>query len=231
MFYKNVNDENRKGWLKEKLLALPAGIRILDAGAGELSNRPLCAHLSYVSQDLCQYTGVGDGKGLQTGKWNTSQIDLVCDIASIPQPNASFDVILCTEVLEHIPEPTKVLDEFIRLLKPGGKLILTAPFASLVHFAPYHYCSGFSRYWYEHHLPAHGFIIEELSSSGDWFACLHQEFMRLGGQARRYGDRSWPLAYLLGFFGHLYFNIRRGRTAEDLACFGYHCVAVKNEIK
>jgi ubiquinone/menaquinone biosynthesis C-methylase UbiE len=66
-------------------------------------------------------------------------------------------------VLEHVPDPTKVLDEFARLLKSGGKLILSAPFASLVHFAPYHYCSGFSSYWYEHHLPQRGFQIEELT--------------------------------------------------------------------
>lgn len=83
---------------------------------------------------------------------------LVSDITMIPAPDASFDAILCSEVLEHVPEPTHALDEFVRLLKPGGTLILTAPFASLVHMAPYHYCSGFSRYWYEHHLPLRGFL-------------------------------------------------------------------------
>ena len=118
----------------------------------------------------------GDGKGLQTGKWNTSRMDLVCDINAIPEQDSAFDAILCSEVLEHVPDPTKkALDEFARLLKPGGKLILTAPFASLVHFAPYHYCSGFSRYWYEHHLPKRGFQIEELTSNGDRFAYWHQE--------------------------------------------------------
>ncbi|MBU0598528.1 MAG: class I SAM-dependent methyltransferase [Candidatus Omnitrophica bacterium] len=229
MFYKNINDDNRQAWLKEKLLALPVGSRILDAGAGELRNRSLCGHLSYVSQDFCRYTGIGDGKGLQTGQWDTSHIDLVCDIISIPEPDVSFDAILCSEVLEHIPEPTKVFDEFARLLKPGGKLILTAPFASLVHFAPYHYCSGFSRYWYEYHLPAHGLIIEELSPNGDWFKYLHQELMRLGGIARSCGDWSWPLAYVFGLLGDLYFKVRGGKSAKDLACFGWHCVAVKKE--
>ena len=77
-------------------------------------------------------------EGLQTGEWDTSRIDLVSDITEIPAPDASFDAILCSEVLEHIPEPTHALDEFMRLLRPGGTLILSAPFASLVHFAPYH---------------------------------------------------------------------------------------------
>ena len=139
----------------------------------------------------------------------------------------SFDAILCSEVLEHVPEPTHALDEFARLLRPGGTLILTAPFASLVHMAPYHYCSGFSRYWYEHHLPLRGFIIQELTPNGDWFAYCRQELMRLGSMERRYGNWSWPLAYVIGILGVLYFKVRGGQSADDLACFGWHCVAVK----
>lgn len=227
MLYRNINEENRDAWLKKTLSALPQGARILDAGAGELRNKPSCKHLVYVSQDFCQYKGSGDGKGLQTGQWDTSRIDLVCDIAAIPEPDGSFDAILCSEVFEHLPEPTKALDEFNRLLKRRGKLVLTAPFASLVHFAPYHFCTGFSRYWYEHHLPQRGFIIEELTPNGDWFALCQQELMRLGGMARQKGDWSWPLAYLLGIMGVLYFKLRGGRRAADLACFGWHCVAEK----
>jgi len=225
MLYRNINEENRQVWLKKTLFALQKGARILDAGGGELRNRPLCSHLTYVSQDFCQYEGRGDAKGLQTGSWDTSRIDLVCDITTIPEPDATFDVILCSEVLEHVPDPTKALDEFARLLKPGGKLILTAPFASLVHFAPYHFCSGFSRYWYEYHLPLRGFVIEELTPNGDWFAYCQQELMRLGSMARRYGDWTWPLAYMLGILGAMYFKVRGGRSADDLACFGWQCTA------
>lgn len=223
----DINENNRQDWLKNILGKIPAGHRILDAGAGELRNKPLCGHLDYVSQDFCQYEGIGDGKGLQIGQWDTSRINLVGDITAIPEPDASFDAILCSEVFEHVPDPTEALDEFARLLKPGGKLILTAPFSSLVHFAPYHYCSGFSRYWYEHHLPMRGFTIEQLSPNGDWFAYCQQELIRLGGMARRYGDWSWPFAYALGVLGSFYFKVRGGRKADDLACFGWHCVGVK----
>ena len=225
--YTNSNDSTREAWLSSKLSQLSSGLRILDAGAGELRFKPFCSHLKYVSQDFGQYEGKGDGKGLQQGEWDTKRIDLICDIKSIPEPNASFDAILCTEVLEHVPDPTEALDELTRLLKPGGKLILTAPFASLVHFAPFHYCSGFSRYWYEHHLARRGFDIEELTPNGDWFAFCQQDLMSLGSFAKKYGDWSWPFAYLLGFLGALYFKIRGGRTADDLACFSWQCVAVK----
>jgi len=233
MFSKNINELNRQAWLKKTLAALPTGSRILDAGAGELKNRQHCGHLAYVSQDFCQYEGQAGGapaEGLQPKSWDNSRIDLVSDITAIPAPDASFDAILCSEVLEHLPEPTHALDEFARLLKPGGKLILTAPFASLVHMAPYYYFSGFSRYWYEHHLPQCGFEIMELTANGDWFAYLKQEITRLGGMERQRGNWIWPLAYVYSLLGVFYFKLRGNKRAEDLACFGWHCVAVKSSM-
>jgi SAM-dependent methyltransferase len=224
----DANRENRDRWLAESLAAIPNGFRILDAGAGELRNKPLCSHLNYVSQDVCQYEGVGDEKGLQMGSWDTSRIDLVCDIVNVPQPDGSFDAILCSEVFEHLPNATEALDEFARLLKPGGQLILTAPFASLVHFAPYHYSSGFSRYWYEYHLPSRNFEIQQLVPNGDWFDYLRQEILRLPRAARSYGDRCWPFAYAVAGLGLLYFSLRgKPQSASDLACFGWHCIAIK----
>jgi SAM-dependent methyltransferase len=224
----NANEEGRNQWLADTLKAIPAGLRILDAGAGELRNKQLCAHLVYLSQDVCQYEGAGDARGLQTGKWDTSKIDLVCDIVNVPEPDGAFDVVLCSEVFEHLPDSLKALDEFSRLLKPGGKLIITAPFASLVHFAPYHYATGFSRYWFEYHLPARNFEVQELTPNGDWFEYTKQEILRLPSMSRRYGDWCWPLSYLVTGFAVLYFSLRgKARMANDVACFGWHCMAVK----
>jgi len=64
-------------------------------------------------------------------------VDVISDITSIPLPDASFDACLCTEVLEHLPHPIEALRELARLLRPGGRLILTAPFCSLTHFSPH----------------------------------------------------------------------------------------------
>lgn len=166
-------------------------------------------------------------EGLQTNGWDTTRIDLVSDITAIPASDASFDAILCSEVLEHVPEPTHALDEFTRLLRPGGKLILTAPFSSNVHMAPYHYCSGFSRYWYQHHLKLRGFEIVELIPNGDWYGLLLQEITRLGGLERQRGNWAWPLAYAYALLGVLYYKLRGNKGAADLACFGRQCVAVK----
>jgi ubiquinone/menaquinone biosynthesis C-methylase UbiE len=224
----NENEIVRQSWLIDILFNVPAGHKILDAGAGELKNAPLCNHLEYVSQDACQYEGMGDKKGLQAGEWDTSKIDIICDIADIPEPDESFDVILCSEVLEHIPEPSKALDEFYRLLKPNGVLIITAPFSSLVHFAPFYYSTGFSRYWYEHHLPERGFEIESIEPNGDWYSLIKQEVIRFPGLSRKNDSWIWPLSYLAVMPLLLYLLLRRkSQKTSDLACLGWFCKAKK----
>ncbi|MCA9131393.1 MAG: class I SAM-dependent methyltransferase, partial [Planctomycetales bacterium] len=158
---------------------------------------------------------------------DTSGIDLVSDISSIPAPDGSFDAILCSEVIEHIPAPLAALAEFRRLLAPGGRLILTAPFASLVHFAPYHFSSGFSRYWYELHLPKHGFEIDELTANGDWFDMLRQELMRWWKVSKSSGSLLWPVALVAGYSCALLLRLPHRKKPSELSCFGWHCIATK----
>lgn len=168
------NVSNREVWLKKKLEHLTTRSKILDAGAGEQKYKKYCHHLNYTAQDFAQYDGVGDNTGLQTGAWDQSKLDLVSDIVNIPVKNNSFDAVMCIEVLEHLPEPIKAIAEFARILKVGGKLILSAPFASLTHFAPYHFYSGYNIYFYKNFLTEYGFEIKEISYNGNYFSYLAQ---------------------------------------------------------
>src|SRR5271168_4180816 len=90
------NETTRRQWIAHALLEIPAGSRILDAGCGEQQFRKYCSHLEYVGQDFAAYDGHGDQRGLQTGSWDQTQLDIVCDIVSVPEPDHSFDAILCT---------------------------------------------------------------------------------------------------------------------------------------
>ncbi|GJD63092.1 class I SAM-dependent methyltransferase [Methylobacterium frigidaeris] len=54
-------------------------------------------------------------------------------------PPESVDVVLCTEVLEHIETPAPFVDNLFRCLRPGGRLVITVPFAARWHFVPYDY--------------------------------------------------------------------------------------------
>ncbi len=106
---------------------MPIGMRILDAGAGELRYKKYFSHCDYVSQDLC----IGEKE------WYFNEIDIKSDICNIPVKNESFDYILCTQVLEHLEFPERAFKEFYRILKKGGKLILTAPLGFGEHQIPY----------------------------------------------------------------------------------------------
>jgi SAM-dependent methyltransferase len=181
------NEATREAWLKKVLSDLPAGTSLLDAGAGECAYRKYCGHLRYVSQDLAKYDGSGE-VGLQMGVWDTSGIDIVSDITDIPVPDASFDAVLCTEVLEHVSNPVAALKELERVLKPGGTLIITAPFVSMTHFAPYHYATGFSRYFYESHLQSFGFDIVELVENGNFFEFVATQVRHVDVFAQRYAN-------------------------------------------
>jgi ubiquinone/menaquinone biosynthesis C-methylase UbiE len=224
------NQETRELWLKNTLASIPAGYRLLDAGAGELQYKQFCTHLDYVSQDFGQYDGQGDRVGLQTHTWDNSRLDIVSDITNIPEPNCSFDAIMCIEVLEHLPDPIKALQELTRLLKPAGVLIITAPFCSLTHFSPYFYHTGYSRYFYEYWLTELGCEIEDMQWNGNYFEYLAQELRRLPSFGQKYANTNlrWfekiAVIVLLGLLDRL---SGRDHSSEQLLAYGLHVRARK----
>jgi ubiquinone/menaquinone biosynthesis C-methylase UbiE len=224
-----TNELTRVNWIEQTLKKVPEGFTILDAGAGECQFKKFCSHLKYIAQDFGKYTGEGE-VGLQTGAWDNTKLDIISDITNIPLEDNSVDAIMCTEVFEHIPDPIAAIKEFTRLLKPNGYLLITSPFASLTHFAPYHFASGFSRYFYEHHLIKNGFTIEDLQLNGNFFEYLGQETRRIKNIALKYSGTN--LNIFQKVILHLNLLIlqnlsKKDKGSAELLCFGIHVFARK----
>lgn len=72
-------------------------------------------------------------------------VDIICDIENIPFKDNSVDYIINIAVLEHVPNPQKVISEIHRILKPGGKIYSFIPFMQPFHASPY----DFQRFTFE----------------------------------------------------------------------------------
>jgi ubiquinone/menaquinone biosynthesis C-methylase UbiE len=171
----NYGFTERDGWITGEAAKVAEGSLILDVGAGTAPYRPLFAHCTYKTTDACPL----EERQNRSGKAYT-EIDYVCDVACIPVPDASFDVLICTEVLEHIPEPIEAIREFGRIVKPGGIVLLSAPLSGYVHQEPYHFYGGFSPYFYQKFLTESGFTDIQVMQNGGFF--------------RHYGAQSIKLA-------------------------------------
>ena len=220
------NESNRHRAVRSWLASLAPGLSLLDAGAGVQRYRDAAVHLAYVSQDFGDYKG-GEAFGdRDSPAWDASSCDLVCDIAEIPVADGCFDAILCTEVFEHLSEPQRALRELARVLKPGGCILLTAPFRALYHQDPYFYFSGFSRYWYQHHAAACGLVIERIEPNGGYFGDGAQELVRIVRMGPLW-QRLCSAVLTLPLLAYLALLQRWGRFRTPESCWGYHVWLIK----
>ena len=111
--------------------------KVLDVGCGQMPFRHLLP-------DSAAYTGIDIPDAGSFGMRKDADI-VEFDGTRIPFPDKHFDAILCTEVLEHAMQPEALIAEMHRVLRPGGSLVLTVPFAARVHHIPYDF-HRFTRY-------------------------------------------------------------------------------------
>jgi SAM-dependent methyltransferase len=92
-------------------------------------------------------------------------VHVVAFADAVPLADESFDVILATEVLEHVNNAEKAMSEIFRLLRPGGHVIVTVPYLYPTHEAPYDY-RRFTHYGLVALAERHGLRVIDLASKG-----------------------------------------------------------------
>ncbi|HLX52627.1 MAG TPA: class I SAM-dependent methyltransferase [Aquella sp.] len=201
---------------------------VLDVGCGAQIYRELfCANkANYIGLDTIQ-AKVNFGYESPDTRYYSGTI--------FPVDTGSIDFILCTEVLEHIQEPSWFIKEMARCLKENGTLLLTVPFAARWHFIPYDYFrytpSGLFNL-----LNEAGFSDVKVYARGNSVTVAFYKMMAImipflvsGGQRTIYskmvirtiGVLFLPIICLFAFVANI--SVNNSDSAED--CIGYTVIA------
>ncbi|HXV13468.1 MAG TPA: class I SAM-dependent methyltransferase [Candidatus Krumholzibacteria bacterium] len=146
----------------EQLARGLSGSLVIDVGCGE---SPYRAMLS----GFARYVGF-DAPGRPD---SASHPDVVGDAGALPFRTASADAVLCTEVIEHVPDPAILLAEAHRVLVPGGSLLLSSPFTWHLHDEPHDYWR-FTEYGLRLLLERAGFRVAAVRATNGSFGALLQ---------------------------------------------------------
>jgi SAM-dependent methyltransferase len=154
----------RKGLLKAmKEFSRELNGKLMDFGCGSKPYRSLI--------DVEEYIGV-DFKN-EGHPHDNEQIDVYYDGKSLPFDNEQFDSVLCSEVFEHIFNLDEVLKEINRVMKKGGKILITCPFVWNEHEVPHDY-ARYTRFALDDILKRNNFEIIRYEKTGNFITTIGQ---------------------------------------------------------
>lgn len=104
---------------------------VLDVGCGQSPYRHLLRHTqtTYYGIDIVDAEKF-DYKNPEVTPFNGEDI---------PFPDEKFDALICTEVLEHVENYQKLVNEIFRVMKKGGTGVVTIPWSARYHYIPFDY--------------------------------------------------------------------------------------------
>lgn len=156
-----IIDELREKFLEAALKSIGKKEKLLDLGCGNKPYKTLYA----------QYCNASVGIDVPSTLHQKNNIDMIYDGEKIPFDNETFDIVLSTEVLEHVCEPKDFLKEIHRVLKPNGTAIITVPFLVPLHEIPYDYYR-YTFYGLQYLLSQTNFNIVSIQTFAEYFGVL-----------------------------------------------------------
>jgi SAM-dependent methyltransferase len=161
--------------------SMKPGQKVLDAGAGDCRYRVHFPEQVYESADFAQ---------VEKDYGEVGELTYVCSLDAIPVEDSRYDMVLLTQVMEHIPNPGEVLAEIRRVLKPEGMLWLSAPLFYPEHEQPYDFFR-YTQFGHQRLLEAAGFEVVEIDWLEGYFATLGYQlqagFFNLPGKPSAFG--------------------------------------------
>lgn len=141
------------------VLKSPPGSILLDVGAGSCPCRPVVQRLrpdvQYLAHDFAGYQEAHvesvAAKSIMSAGYCKPGLDLISDITRIPLPDNSIDIIYCSNVLEHVPDPVAAFNELGRIMRAEARLFFAVPFGGGLHNLPFHFTGGFTHRFFEYH--------------------------------------------------------------------------------
>jgi SAM-dependent methyltransferase len=138
---------------------------------------------------------------------NHARVEAYSDAQCLPFGDATFDTVLCTEVMEHLRRPADCMAEIARVLRPGGKAIITTPFMHWLHEEPHDYFR-FTPFSLEDMARAAGFTTVVMQTRGNVPAVLLDLWGRwVLSTTKKVGRLGWPARVLSGIVGTLFVSL------------------------
>ncbi len=156
-----INDQLRLRFIKSALERYGLKNELLDLGCGVKPFKKIYS----------QYSKTSVGIDVPSSPHSKTEVDVIYDGKNIPFEDNRFDYVLCTEVMEHVPEPAAFLREIHRVMKPDGILIMTTPFLVPLHEEPYDYYR-YTKHGIRHLLTHSGFSLEHIESFSGYAGVL-----------------------------------------------------------
>lgn len=193
---------------------------MLDIGCGNKPYQPL------FNNQISRYVGCDV---IQSDK---NMVDVICPATDLKFSDQQFDTVFSTQVIEHVEDPFKMLQEANRVLKNEGYIIVSAPFCWELHEQPYDFYR-YSKYGLAAMFEKNGFEVIQIKANGGKWAAIFQ--MNINMVYSVFSEKGLFRKILKGFFINLGFTSLLNRLAiwadqkyhDELLTLNYVVVAKK----